>query len=358
MRAGRGLGVVLHRERPAIEEFDAFHGAVVGAGVADHRGAEVGIEALPRLPLEGEAVVLRGDRDPSGGMVDHRHVDPAVAEHHLVGGSSQCPAQDLVAEADAEQRYPRAENLPGHRHHTVGGGRVAGTVGQEHPVRLEFGDRLESGGRRQHMGPDTALREVARRVGLDPQIQRGDGEPLRALRFHDVSLRGADLAAQVCTEHRGLAADPAQQIGIVGQRGTGEHPGRHGAPGAQMADDGAGIHTGDTDDALTNQFILEGPGGPPVRRARGRIAHDIAGHPDPVVAALAVLLVPAGIADLRRGGDDDLAVIAGIGERLLVARHPGGEHRLAEGLADRTECRPGMDTPVLEDENGLLLGHA
>ena len=56
--------------------------------------------------------------------------------------------------------------------------------------------------------------------------------------------------------------------------------------------------------------------------------------------------------------DDDLAVIAGIGEGLLIAGHPGGEHRLAERLADRTERRPGVDAPVLEDEDGLLLGHA
>ena len=50
---------------------------------------------------------------------------------------------------------------------------------------------------------------------------------------------------------------------------------------------------------------------------------------------LVVLVVDAGVADVRRGHDDDLAVVAGVGERLLVAGHPGGEHRLADGLAHR-----------------------
>ena len=83
VRAGRGLRVVLHRERPPVNEFDALDDAVVGAGVADLGGAERGVEPLPRLAFQREPVVLRGDRDPSGGVVDHRDVDAAVAERIL-----------------------------------------------------------------------------------------------------------------------------------------------------------------------------------------------------------------------------------------------------------------------------------
>ena len=91
-------------------------------------------------------------------------------------------------------------------------------------------------------------------------------------------------------------------------------------------------------------------GGPPVRGPRRRVAHGVAGDPDLVAATLGVLVVPAGVADLRRGGDHDLAVIAGVGQRLLVARHAGGEHRLAERLADRAERCAGEDPAVLEDQ--------
>jgi len=42
-----------------------------------------------------------------------RHIDAAVPEHHLVRRAAQRPAEDLVAEADAEQRDSGAEDLAG-----------------------------------------------------------------------------------------------------------------------------------------------------------------------------------------------------------------------------------------------------
>ena len=120
---------------------------------------------------------------------------------------------------------------------------------------------------------------------------------------------------------------------------SGEHPGLHRAAAAQVTHHGAGVDARDADDALADQFVVERAGGPPVGRPRRRVAHRIAGHPDLVAAALGVLVVPAGVADLRRGGHHDLPVVARVGQRLLVARHAGGEHRLAERLADRPERR-------------------
>src|SRR5918911_1308338 len=66
--------------------------------------------------------------------------------------------------------------------------------------------------------------------------------------------------------------------------------------------------------------------GPP-----GGVAHRVPGDLD--AARLVVLVVPAGVADLRGGLHDDLAVVGRVGERLLVAGHAGGEHRLAQALA-------------------------
>ncbi len=134
VRAGGGLRVVLHRKRPSITESDALDDAVVGAGVADDGPAERRVEGLAGLPFQREPVVLRGDRDPAGGVVDDRDVDAAVTEHHLVRRQAQRPAQDLVAETDAEQRDSGAQHLPGEGDDVVGGGRVAGAVGQEHAV--------------------------------------------------------------------------------------------------------------------------------------------------------------------------------------------------------------------------------
>src|ERR1700749_3815050 len=52
VRAGGALRVVLHRECAPVNEFDALHPTVVGAGVADDRGAEWRVEGLARLPLQ------------------------------------------------------------------------------------------------------------------------------------------------------------------------------------------------------------------------------------------------------------------------------------------------------------------
>ena len=111
--------------------------------MADRPRPERGVELLAGLALQCEAMVLGGDRDPAGGVVHHRDVDATVPEHHLVGRPAQRPAEDLVAEADAEQRDSRDEDLRVTADHVVGGGGVAGAVGQEDPVGLQVGDLVE-----------------------------------------------------------------------------------------------------------------------------------------------------------------------------------------------------------------------
>ena len=202
------------------------------------------------------------------------------------------------------------------------------------------------------MTADPAAGELARRVGLDAEVDCGNGKPLRPIGFDDVAGIGADLAGEIGAEHRRLAADPGQQLIGVREGITGEHPGLHRTAGAQVPHHRAGVDAGDADDALADEFVLQRAGGPPVRRARRGIADRVAGHPDLVAAALGVLVVPAGVADLRRGGHHDLAVVAGIGERLLVTGHAGGEHRLTEGLADGPERGAREDPSVLEDQYG------
>src|SRR5690606_40938689 len=54
--------------------------------------------------VDGEAVVVRGDLDLAGGAVEHGLVDAAVAVAELVGAVPEGAAEDLVAEADAEER--------------------------------------------------------------------------------------------------------------------------------------------------------------------------------------------------------------------------------------------------------------
>ncbi len=357
--------MVLDGERRAVDELDAFDCTVVGAGVADHGASERGVEFLARLTFEREPVVLRGDGDTAGLVFDDRDVDAPVAELHLVGAQPECAAEDLVAEADTEQRQALTEHLLGQVHRTVGGGRVAGTVGQEHTVGLQVQDVVQCRGGRQHMHSDAALREHARGVGLDTEVDRSDREACRAIGgFDHVSAAGAHFTGQVGAEHRRLAPDAVEEgidvevVALPREGVAGEHAGAHRAAGAQVPHERAGVDTCESDDVLPLEFVLQRSGGAPARGAAGRVANHESRHPDLRFGGLAgradrfvVLLVPAGVADLRRGGHDDLTVVAGVGQSFLVAGHAGAEHGLTEGLPDGAELDASEDAPVLEDQH-------
>ena len=113
MRAGPGLGVVLDGGAGDVAQDQALDRAVVEVQLRELGDAEVGLPADrlialdPRLATgagDGEAVVLGGDVDPSRLQVLDRVVGAAVAEGQLVGLEADGAAEQLVAEADAEDR--------------------------------------------------------------------------------------------------------------------------------------------------------------------------------------------------------------------------------------------------------------
>ena len=57
---------------------------------------------------------------------------------------------------------------------------------------------------------------------------------------------------------------------------------------------------------------------------------------------VAVLVIPTGIAYVRRRRDHHLAVVAGISQGLLITRHAGREDCLAKCLTDCTK-RPSVE---------------
>src|SRR5258707_3418826 len=125
VRARCGLGVVLNGERLELGNGEAFARLVVEVHV---RGLRAPLE---RSEIDGEAVVLRGDLDLAGGLVEHRLVDAAMAELELVRGGAEGEAEKLVPEADAEEGSASEEALDG-----VDGvrdrGRITGSIGKEH----------------------------------------------------------------------------------------------------------------------------------------------------------------------------------------------------------------------------------
>ena len=127
-----------------------------------------------------------------------------------------------------------------------------------------------------------------------------------------------------------------------------------------MAGDGARVDAADADDAVADERVVERLVGAPVRHDARGVAHDVARHPD--AARLGVLVVHAGVADVRRGLQHDLAGVRGVGEGLLVAGHAGGEDDLAERRAARAVGAADVAGAVLEHEDGGVgveqRGHA
>src|SRR5690606_21220554 len=95
-----------------------------------------------------------------------------------------------------------------------------------------------------------------------------------------------------------------------------------------------------------------------VRAVVGGHAAELA-HDEPLgvgLVGLHVVDADAVVADVRVGHRDDLPVVAGVGEDLLVAGHRGVEHDLADRLAAGPEGVALVDGAVLEGEDRAWLG--
>src|SRR3954454_21738479 len=85
------------------------------------------------------------------------------------------------------------------------------------------------------MAADATPCEVARRIGLDAEVDRSDGKPLWPIGFDDAGGLGADFDREVGAEHRWLAADPVEQLVRIGQLLSGIHASLHRAEAAQTS---------------------------------------------------------------------------------------------------------------------------
>src|SRR5665811_1428008 len=97
VRAGRGFGMVLHAEDRLAAVAEAFERPIVQIDVGDFDLAQV-----ERIRVHGEAVIVRGDLHASGELIAHRMVGAAMSEFELVGLAAEGEAEQLVAQADAE----------------------------------------------------------------------------------------------------------------------------------------------------------------------------------------------------------------------------------------------------------------
>ena len=285
----------------------------------------------------------------------------------LVGAVAQGTSQELVTQADAEEGDARVEYAAQETDLGVGTSRVTGAVGEQDTIRPEGKELGESRGLRQNVDTYAALSELPRGAGLDAQVDGGQHRdrlvPLgRSGGLNDVAGGSGHLGGQGTAAHgrltaHGLQADVdagltgATGVGSAGRQGlTGEDAAAHGACLTQMPGQGPGVDLAEADNAGVTQIVLQLAAGAPAGSSSSRFAYDVAGNPDTV--RLGVLVVDPGVTDVWRGLHDDLAVVGGIGQCLLVPGHTGGEDDLSNGAPLSPVAAAPQGPAVLQYEEG------
>src|SRR5256885_6076230 len=359
VRARRRLGVVLHAEHGQFGVTQALARSVV----------QVQVARLPTAPgerrrIDGEAVVLRRDLHAPGREILHGMVGAVMAEGQLVGLAAGREPQDLMAEADTEDRH--AADQGAHAVHQIGYAlRIAGAVRQERAVRpvLQHGLGRRAGGHDRHLAAGRT--QLTQDVELDTGVERDDVEA--GGRRRPVTLREVPRARLPGERFRGrhlgheVAADePRQRAHFFAQPGDVEiDRGDDAVLRARIAQmscqrprvDGLQPH-----EVVRLQIVVEADAAAPRRRAgRGFLDDEAVG---PRAVRLDVLFVDAVVADHRVRHGHDLAAIRRIREDLLVSRHGRIEDDFTAGFPGGAEGAAAEDAPVAQHEQGRRVGHA
>ena len=263
-------------------------------------------------------------------------------------------SQQLVAETDAEHGN-RSHEIAHRRHAVVEHLRIAGAIGEKHPVRLVGEHLCRRGSARQHGDPAAGADQMPRDIPLHavvegdnmffaaaerrwrhhapfPRLHQWLGRLVERLRPLGRMLRH-HLADEIAPDQARSGAGHLHKFGGV-EHFAGEHP-CHRPADPQPPHQRPGIDAGNADDSGSGEVVAKGASGGEITGDPARLAHHEAGHLQP--AALHVGGVHAVVADLRRRHRQDLAPVAGVGEDFLVAGHRGIETDLPRHGADAAE---------------------
>src|SRR5436309_7817818 len=148
---------------------------------------------------DAEAVVLHGDEHTARLHVLHRMVRAAMAEVELEGVVPEREPEQLMAEANAEERHG-AEQVADRLDLAGEHGRIAGPIRDQHRARLRLEDRVgiprTGNDERLEAGMREPLRDRALRAEVDDRHARPGADGKRFLR--------ADLAVEWAAVDRRL----------------------------------------------------------------------------------------------------------------------------------------------------------
>jgi hypothetical protein len=360
LRSRRALGVVLHREGGQAAVAQPLDAAVVEVALADVPARARGDAGRVDLEL----VVLRGDEDGAGDVVANRVVAAVVAELEPRGARPDGLAEDLVAQADAQQGDAAFQQLLAQTHGVGQPRGVAGTVGEDHPVGVLLHDLLDARVGAQHHHRGAARAHRAQHVALHPVVEDGDaqvgeaprrsGQPHRPLQRvveplgpFQRGLADGGLADQVEVRHR---ERPPRRLDLLlgaHRRRLGDHPAQ-GSMLAQVPGQRPRVDAAQSRHAPARQLVVQGALAARMPDLRRQLAH----HHGPRVhpPRLHGRVGAAVVADQRVGHHHHLSGVGGVGGHLLVAAHAGVEDHLT---ADPVRAQRRAEQRALEDSTRL-----
>src|SRR6516162_2855619 len=317
--------------------------------------------------VNDETVVLAGNLDFAGPQVFDRVIGAAVPAHHLAGPAAKRQSQQLVAEADAENRLTPIQQVAQHRHRvSTGRGWVTWTVRQKDAVRAMADDLFRRGGSGNYGDPAAMCGEHPQDVALDSVVDRYDAiagtlsETITALSIpHSfaplVGLAAGHFFGQVhpfktrpyaspCLEGRHI--DPS--LGIVRDDtiGRSEIANTH----RQLP----GIDPRDPDETVAFEPNVERLGCAIARRFGHRYSQDQSSRCSG--GGFDILLIRAHIANMGKGEGDDLSGIGRVGQDLLISGDGGVEADFTRRRPDRAEATAPKQGAIGEDERSVAVG--
>src|SRR5450759_5675598 len=214
MRPRACFGVALKAERRTVGARKALQRAIEQRHVSNAHIRRQG------CTIDREAVILAGDHHAPSVEILHRMVGAVMAEFHLDGARTARKPEQLVAEADAENRYAGSEQFADRADRVIARLGIAGTVRQENPVWL-VRERVFGGALRgKHRELAAARRKFAQDIALDAVIERDDIEfwlVLAAITLAERPRRFIPAIRLVTTHHlrevhAGKAGEPARRF--------------------------------------------------------------------------------------------------------------------------------------------------
>lgn len=352
MRAGAGFGVELHAHDLLFLVDESFEAAVVKVDV---RNRAAGF--LQGFDIDGESVVLAGNLDAIGRVIQHRQICAVMPETQLIGFRSEREGQHLVTEADSKNGKPAHHAA---QHLCSFGDRrgIAGPVAGEQAVGLHREDRIRVGIGRRDADPAAFFDEIAQNIVLDAAIDRDNvaiagpdqlvpgrgGRPERLIPLADRLWR--DLAHQIRAFHRLSGKRHRDELSLV--ENLGRDDAAQGAMHANAPRQSAGIDAGDADDAMLLEKRGQRTGRPEIAGAKRQFLHDETRKERP--HRFKVFGIDAVVADERKCHRDDLAAVRRVREYFLITGHRRVEHDFAGFGAGRAERGAREDGSIFQRE--------